>query len=76
MALQGQLVYTSHEDSSQFYQSSNTNSIKFSCEYCEGSLHVSLKCGELEGLKRDVTELTHATHHREADLKKDYSNGY
>jgi hypothetical protein len=63
MASQGQLVYTSYEDSSQFYKSSNTNSIKFSCEYCEESLHGSLKCGELEGLKRDVTELIHVTHH-------------
>lgn len=62
MALQGQLVYTSHEDSSQFYQSSNTNSIKFSCNYREELLHGSLKCGELEGLKRDIMELTHMLH--------------
>ena len=55
-------MYTSHEDGSQFYQSTNTNSIKFSCEYCEELLHGSLKCGELEGQKRDVMELTHMSH--------------
>ena len=55
-------MYTLQEDISQFYQSSNTNSTKFSCEYCEELLHGSLKCGELEGLKRDVMELTHMLH--------------
>lgn len=55
-------MYTSHIDSSQFYRSSDTNSIKFSCEYCEELLHRPLKWGELEGLKRNVTELTHMLH--------------
>lgn len=77
MVSQGQLVYTSHEDGSQFYQNSNTNSIKLSCEYCEESLHGSLKCGELEGQKKGCDGIdSHATHHREADHKRGYSNGY
>jgi len=70
MVSQGQSVYTSHEDGSQFYQSSN-NSITFSCEYCEELLYGSLKCGELEGQKRDVMELTHMPHITERPTVKE-----
>lgn len=69
-------MYTSHEDGSQFYQISNGNSIKFSCEYCEELLHGSMMCGELEGLKRDVTELTNMLHITERPTVRGYSNEY
>ena len=71
MASQGELAYSSHKDNSQFYQSSNSSSIKFSSKYSEESLHESLKCVELEGIKRDVTELTHMLHNVEKPTVKE-----
>jgi hypothetical protein len=41
------------------YQSFSTTRVKFSHEYYGESLCGSSKCVELEGLKRDVMELTH-----------------
>lgn len=58
---QGKLEHSSHEDNSQFYQSSNTIRVKFFREYCQESVCGSSKCLELEGLIRDLTELTHVT---------------